>query len=55
MNLLYNLDLEETLANENVEEVDTISGATVSSTAFKEAMKLACMFASRAVTMDGGV
>lgn len=40
---------------ENVEEVDTISGATVSSTAFKEAMKLACMFASRAVTMDGGV
>ena len=40
---------------ENVEEVDTISGATVSSTAFKEALKLACMFASRAVTMDGGV
>lgn len=41
--------------SDNVEEVDTISGATVSSSAFKEAMKLACMFANRAVTMDGGI
>ena len=40
---------------DNVEEVDTISGATVSSTAFKEAVKLACMYANRAVTLDGGV
>ena len=39
----------------NVEEVDTISGATTTSTAFKQAMLLACMFANRAVTMDGGV
>ena len=39
----------------NVEEVDTISGATVTSTAFKQSMLLACMFADRAVTMDGGV
>lgn len=38
----------------NVNEVDTISGATVTSTAFKQAMSLACMFADRAVTMDGG-
>ena len=40
--------------HDNVSEVDTISGATVSSTAFKQAMSLACMFASRAATMDGG-
>ena len=39
----------------NVDDVDTISGATVSSTAFKEAMKMACMFANRAATMDGGI
>lgn len=38
----------------DVSEVDTISGATVSSTAFKQAMSLACMFADRATTMDGG-
>ncbi len=53
-----NMDFLNTWVNhnsDNVEEVDTISGATVSSTAFKEAMKLACMFASRAVTLDGGV
>lgn len=41
--------------SDNVEEVDTISGATVSSTAFKQAVSLACVYASRAVTMDGGV
>lgn len=39
----------------NVDEVDTISGATTSSTAFKQAVLLACMMADRAVTMDGGV
>ena len=39
----------------NVSEVDTISGATMTSQAFKEAMSLAAMFASRAVTMDGGI
>ena len=39
---------------DDVSEVDTISGATVSSTAFKQAMSLACMFAGRATTMDGG-
>lgn len=38
-----------------VADVDTISGATVSSTAFKQAVSLACMFANRAATMDGGV
>ncbi|MBQ7743194.1 MAG: FMN-binding protein [Lachnospiraceae bacterium] len=41
--------------SDDVDNVDTISGATVSSTAFKEAMKLACMFANRAATMDGGI
>ncbi|MBR1453683.1 MAG: FMN-binding protein [Lachnospiraceae bacterium] len=41
--------------NETVSGVDTISGATVSSTAFKQAVTLACMFANRAVTLDGGV
>ncbi len=41
--------------SDTVSEVDTISGATISSTAFKQAMSLACMFASRAVTMDGGM
>ena len=41
-------------SHDNVSEVDTISGATISSTAFKQAMSLACMFASRAATMDGG-
>ena len=40
---------------DTVADVDTISGATVSSTAFKQAVSLACMFANRAVTMDGGV
>lgn len=40
---------------DNVEEVDTISGATVSSSAFKQAVSLACMYAGRAVTMDGGI
>ena len=39
----------------NVSEVDAISGATKSSNAFKQAMSLACMFASRAVTLDGGI
>ncbi len=39
----------------NVSEVDAISGATKSSNAFKEAISLACMFAKRAVTMDGGI
>ena len=39
----------------DVSEVDTISGATMTSQAFKEAMSLAAMFASRAVTMDGGI
>jgi electron transport complex protein RnfG len=38
----------------NVNEVDTISGATVSSTAFKQAVSFACMMADRAVNMDGG-
>ncbi len=38
-----------------VSEVDAISGATKSSNAFKEAISLACMFASRAVTLDGGI
>ena len=41
--------------SDDVDSVDAISGATVTSTAFKEAMKLACMFASRAATMDGGI
>lgn len=41
--------------SDNAEEVDTISGATVTSTAFKQSVLLACMFAKRAVTMDGGV
>ena len=41
-------------SHENVSEVDAISGATVSSTAFKQAMSLACMFADRAANMDGG-
>ena len=40
---------------DTVADVDTISGATVSSTAFKQAVSLTCMFANRAVTMDGGV
>lgn len=39
---------------ENVAEVDTISGATTSSTAFKQAVSFACMLADRAATMDGG-
>lgn len=39
---------------ENVSGVETISGATVSSSAFKDAVSLACMFASNAVTKDGG-
>ena len=38
----------------DVESVDTISGATVSSSAFKEAVKLACMFADRAKNIYGG-
>lgn len=42
-------------SSNDVSTVDTISGATVSSTAFKEAMSLACMFANRAATMDGGI
>lgn len=41
-------------SSEDVSEVDTISGATVSSSAFKQAMSLACMFADRAINMDGG-
>ena len=41
--------------NSDVSEVDTISGATLSSEAFKEAVSLAAMFANRAVTMDGGI
>ena len=41
--------------NDDVESVDTISGATISSTAFKQAMRYACMFAERATTMYGGV
>ena len=41
-------------STEDISEVDTISGATVSSSAFKQAMSLACMFAGRATTMDGG-
>lgn len=40
--------------SDDVSTVDTISGATVSSTAFKEAVSLACMFAGRAVQLDGG-
>lgn len=39
----------------DLSEVDAISGATISSDAFKEAVSLASMFASRAVTMDGGL
>ena len=39
----------------NVSEVDSISGATITSDAFKQAVSLASMFASRAVTMDGGI
>lgn len=38
---------------DDVSSVDTITGATVSSTAFKEAVSMACMFADRAKTMDG--
>lgn len=42
--------------NQNtISEVDAISGATKSSNAFKEAISLACMFANRAVTLDGGI
>ena len=41
--------------SDNISEVDTISGATYTSTAFQQAISLACMFANRAVTLDGGV
>ena len=41
-------------SHENVSEVDTISGATRTSSAFKQAVSLACMFADRASNMDGG-
>ena len=41
--------------NDNIDDVDSISGATLTSNAFREAMKLACMFANRAVTLDGGI
>ena len=41
--------------SDNVDEVDGITGATITSDAFRQAMNLACMFANRAVTLDGGV
>ena len=37
----------------SIGEVDTISGATVTSTAFEQAMSLACLLASRAANMYG--
>ena len=40
--------------SDDLDTVDAISGATITSTEFKQAMSLACMFANRAVTMDGG-
>lgn len=43
------------LKQENLSDVDAISGATMTSTAFKEAVSLAAMFANRSVTMDGGI
>ncbi len=49
------LDTWINVNSDSVKEVDTISGATVSSSAFKQAISLACMFANRAVTMDGGM
>ena len=49
------LDTWINVNSDSVKEVDTISGATVSSSAFKQAVSLACMFANRAVTMDGGM
>lgn len=49
------LDKWININHSNVSEVDAISGATKSSNAFKEAVSLACMFASRAVTLDGGI
>lgn len=39
----------------DVSEVDTISGATITSDAFMQAVLLASMFANRSVTMDGGM
>ena len=39
----------------NVLDVDSISGATITSDAFKQAVALAAMFANRSVTMDGGI
>ena len=39
----------------NISSVDTISGATITSDAFVQAVLLASMFANRSVTMDGGV
>lgn len=38
----------------DVSEVDTISGATISSTAFKEAVSYACSLIAEAKNMDGG-
>lgn len=40
--------------DQNVAEVDTISGATISSTAFKEAVSYACSLIASAKTMEGG-
>lgn len=39
---------------DNIDSVDTISGATISSTAFKQAVSLACSCADRAANIDGG-
>lgn len=41
--------------SKDIDEVDAISGATITSDAFKEAIRLALMFAGRAVTLDGGI
>lgn len=40
-------------SQDDINDVDTITGATISSKAFKEAVSMACMFANRAKTMDG--
>lgn len=41
--------------SKDIDDVDAISGATITSDAFKEAILLALMFANRAVTLDGGI
>ena len=53
-----NQDFLDKWVNKNKDDVatvDTISGATVSSTGFKQAVSYACVIADNAVTMDGGI